>query len=70
MLVINQPCTGGWADLSLVPGSVDRVPPLPLAGFGQSSSGSAGAHPDQEARSVCGDETPPPRGLQLRRLWV
>lgn len=66
MLVINQPYTGGWADLSFVPGC---VPPLPLAGSGQSSSGDAGAGPGQEACSVCGGESLP-WGPQLRRLWV
>lgn len=65
VLVINQPYTGGWADLSFVPGSL----PLPLVGSGQSSSGDAGASPGQEACSVCGGECPP-WGPQLRRLWV
>lgn len=68
--LINQPWSGGWADLSLVPGSVSRAPPLPPRGFGRSSSGSAGAGRGQEVRSVCGDETHPPRGLLLRCLWV
>lgn len=70
VLVINQPCSGGWANLSLVPGSVGRAHPLPLRGFGLSSSGSAGASRGQEVHSVCGDENHPPRGLQLRCLWV
>lgn len=70
MRVINQPCSGGWADLSLVLGSVGRAPPLPPRGSGRSSSGSAGAGRSQEVRSVCGDKTPPPRGPQLQCLWV
>lgn len=69
LLVINQPCSGGWADLSLVPGSVGRAHPLPLRGFGRSSSGSAGASHGWGVRSVCGDENRP-RALRLRRLWV
>lgn len=70
VLVINQPCCGGWADLSLVPGSVGRAPPLPPRGFGRSSSGSAGGARGQEAGSVCGDGALPPRGLRLRCLWA
>lgn len=68
-LVINQPASGEWADLSLVPGSAGRAPPLPPKGFGRSSSGSADASRSHGVRSVCGDETPPRRGLQLQRLW-
>lgn len=66
--VTNQPAGGEWADLSLVPGC---APPLPPEGFGRSSSGSADADASRShgVRSVCGDETPPRRGLQLQRLW-
>lgn len=54
VLAINQPRHGGWADLSLVLGSVCRALPLPPRGSGRSSSGSAGAGQSQEVRSVCG----------------
>lgn len=70
VLVINQPCSGGWADLSLLPGSVSRAPPLPPRGSGRSSSGSAGAGRGQEVCFVYGDETHPPGGLRRRCLRV
>lgn len=65
MLVINQPCSVGWADLSLVRGSVGHAPPLPPEGFGQSFLGSADANRSQEVRSVSDDKNLCPRGLQL-----
>lgn len=70
MLVINQPCSVRWADLSLVRGSAGHAPPLHLRGFGWSSSGSADASRGQEVYSVCDDKNLPPRGLRLRCLWV
>lgn len=53
-------------NLLLVPDSVGRAPPLPLRGFGRSSSGSAGEGQRLEVHSVCGDGTLPPGGLQLQ----